>query len=96
VPADTEAPAAPDSGADVLSHVDRSCAADGDCTAIYKMYEFDGYCCRSCDTDAVSARWLERAVPACSALGGDGCPVKKCVAPSKVACQHGTCTVTAP
>ncbi len=96
-PAHTEAPrapAAPDSGAEVLANVDRSCATDSDCTAIHEMYESDGHCCHSCNTDAVSTRWLERAVPVCSAMGGEGCPQKMCVALSKVTCRNGTCTVT--
>jgi hypothetical protein len=66
---------------------------DDDCIEIYGLYEKDGSCCQSCSTDAVAKRWLAEAARACSAMGGEGCPKKKCVALERVACVAQQCTV---
>jgi hypothetical protein len=89
VPADGRAAAAR------LPALVRDCTKDSDCVAGYTMYErpSTGACCRGCNTEASNAESLAARRKACSALGSEGCPLKKCAALEPVACVDGACQV---
>jgi hypothetical protein len=89
---DAAAPA-PEPAAIDFDNPDRQCTTDDDCEAIYKWYDTDGACCRGCSTDAVSKSWVGEARNKCSAMGSEGCPLKKCRTLAPVACVEGVCTV---
>jgi len=76
-----------------LPAMDRACTTDADCAAIYQRYVSDGACCHSCNTAAVAASSVPAANTACSRMGSEGCPVKKCAALAPVACVAGQCAV---
>lgn len=93
-PAPVEPTPAPTATGDIdFEAPDRTCETDDDCEAIYKWYERDGACCRGCSTDAVARSWLDGARKKCSAMGSEGCPLKKCRELAPISCEQGTCTV---
>lgn len=69
------------------------CASDDDCVAYYDRYVNDeGSCCRGCGTAIANKDSAKTIEEACSKLGGEGCPEKKCVALSgPVVCLEGQC-----
>ncbi len=80
-----------------FTQADRACSTLKDCEAIPAMYLDDaGSCCRSCSYEVLSLDAVKQASASCSALGSDGCPMKKCVAPPDFDCVEGICTILTP
>jgi hypothetical protein len=76
-----------------LIPIDRGCTTDADCTGTYSMYVTGPRCCRSCNTEPVAKTWADPAGQACTTLGSEGCPMKKCAALQQTLCKRGSCVL---
>lgn len=85
-------PSLPSPGAVESTSVDRTCRVKGDCAQIISWYIRDDVCCRSCDYDVLAVDAAKKEDDACRAMGSEGCPMKKCVAPPDFDCVENVCT----
>lgn len=77
-----------------LSKADRACAVKSECRASLSMYIKNEACCHSCGYEVVNKEAASRVRRQCAALGSDGCPMKKCVAPPMFDCVEGMCVAS--